>query len=267
MRVYLSYFRLRLQMGLQYRMAGWAGLATQFFWGFLMVMVYEAFYRSSNAVQPIALEQLVSYVWLSQAFLAVIMMHIRDAELASLIVSGNVAYELVRPLNLYVFWFVRLLSQRLAAVALRCVPILAVAFILPYPFRLGLPASVGALVGFIATLIVGLLIVTSLSALSQILNFWTLSPSGTNLMFIVVADFLSGTILALPLMPAVLQKILYYLPFAYTADLPMRIYTGHMPLSALPGMLLRQSGWALALILFGAFLMRRAMRRVVVHGG
>jgi len=267
MRAYASYFKVRLKTGLQYRTAGWAGVATQFFWGFMLLMVYEAFYRSSGSVQPISMEQLAVYVWLQQAFLAFVMLWYRDNELFDLILNGNVAYELCRPVNLYGFWYARLLAQRLASATLRCLPILAVAALLPRPFHLGLPTSVGAFFGFAATLSLGLLIVVGLSMLIYTLTFITMSPAGTALLFSVFAEFLSGGILAIPLMPDAWQKVLYFLPFAYTADLPFRMYSGNLPLSVLPEMLLRQGGWAAALILAGAFSMRRVLRRVVVQGG
>ena len=47
---YLSFFRLRFCMGLQYRAAALAGIATQFVWGFLEIMVYRAFYEADANV-------------------------------------------------------------------------------------------------------------------------------------------------------------------------------------------------------------------------
>ena len=40
---YWSFFRLRFSMGLQYRIAAIAGMATQFFWGGMNILVYRAF--------------------------------------------------------------------------------------------------------------------------------------------------------------------------------------------------------------------------------
>ncbi len=103
MRAYLSVFKLRLIHGMQYRVAAYAGIATQFFWGFMIIMVFEAFYSSSGATQPMTLSQLVTYVWLQQSFLYFIMMWYRDHSLFDLITQGNIAYELCRPLNLLFF--------------------------------------------------------------------------------------------------------------------------------------------------------------------
>ena len=44
MRKYLSFFRIRFSMGLQYRAAAAAGIVTQFVWGGMEVLVFRAFY-------------------------------------------------------------------------------------------------------------------------------------------------------------------------------------------------------------------------------
>ncbi|HOJ12119.1 MAG TPA: ABC transporter permease, partial [Clostridiales bacterium] len=72
MKAYFSVFKMRLINGMQYRVAALAGVATQFFWGFMFIMIYEAFYQSAVQTPPIELKQLVSYMWLQQAFLVFI---------------------------------------------------------------------------------------------------------------------------------------------------------------------------------------------------
>ena len=64
MRPYVSVLKLRLLNGLQYRTAALAGIATQFFWGFIIIMVFQAFYSHSNTNPPMTLEEVVAYVWL-----------------------------------------------------------------------------------------------------------------------------------------------------------------------------------------------------------
>ena len=58
---------------------------------------------------PMEFDQLASYIWLQQAFLAFFAVWILDNEIFEEIRSGNVAYELCRPLDLYNLWFVKTL--------------------------------------------------------------------------------------------------------------------------------------------------------------
>ena len=46
MKKYLSFFRLRFSMGLQYRAAAFGGIVTQFVWGLMEIMIFRAFYRA-----------------------------------------------------------------------------------------------------------------------------------------------------------------------------------------------------------------------------
>lgn len=267
MRGYLSVFRLRLSTGLQYRGAALAGICTQFFWGFLIIMVFQAFYSQSLNNPPISLHQLVTYIWLQQAFLAFIMLWFRDNELFQLITSGNIAYELCRPSGIYGLWYAKLIAQRLASAILRCLPILFVATFLPQPYRLGLPPDLATLLLFLVSLCLGLLIVVSISMLIYISTFVTMSAAGSLLMFSVLGEFLAGMVIPVPLMPTWLQNIVYLLPFRLTADFPFRVYSGHISkveaLTQIPIQLL----WLAALIGIGMYTMRKSLRRIVVQGG
>ena len=91
MKKYLSFFRLRLLAGLQYRTAALAGMATQFFWGFMEIMVFHAFYRADPNAYPMTMEATASYVWLQQALLAFFNAWTFEGEIFETINSGNLA--------------------------------------------------------------------------------------------------------------------------------------------------------------------------------
>jgi ABC-2 type transport system permease protein len=91
-------------------------------------MVFEAFYEYATNTPPISLKELITYIWLQQAFLVFITIWFRDNELFDHITSGNIAYDLCRPCELYGFWYAKLLAQRLSSAMLRCFPILIVSF-------------------------------------------------------------------------------------------------------------------------------------------
>ena len=62
MRKYVSFFKLRFAMGLQYRVAALAGMATQFFWGGMNILIYRAFYEADANAFPMTLEATSSYI-------------------------------------------------------------------------------------------------------------------------------------------------------------------------------------------------------------
>lgn len=106
-----QYFKQCFMSGVQYRVAALAGIATQFFWGLMYLMIYLAFYQNKQSPNHFTYDQLVDYIWLQQAFLALIMAWFRDNEIGSLITSGNLAYELCRPVALYYFWYAKLVAK------------------------------------------------------------------------------------------------------------------------------------------------------------
>ena len=267
MRAYFSIFRLRLLKGLQYRIPALAGVLTQFFWGFMIIMVFEAFYSNTSVAQPITLSQLVPYVWLQQAFLAFIMLWYRDNEIFDMITSGNIAYELCRPCDIYNFWFAKLIAQRLSSALLRCFPVLIISFLLPKPYKMTMPSDLLTLVIFIVTLILGLIIIVTISLFIYISVFITMSSAGSLLIFIIIGEFFGGSVIPIPLMPIWLQKIAYILPFRLAGDLPFRIYSGNISkIDGIKGIVI-QLAWLSLLVTLGKISLNRVLKRVVVQGG
>lgn len=267
MKAYISLFKMRLLKGLQYRAAAVAGIATQFFWGFMYIMIFQAFYGSTDAVQPISFRQLIQVLWLQQSFLVFVMLWFRDTELMNMITGGNIAYELCRPMDLYSFWYARLIAQRLSGALLRCFPILLVACLLPSPYNFTLPPSLTAFALFVVTLLLGLVLVVGISMLIYISIFYTLSPTGSLLIFGVFGEFFSGLILPVPLMPETLKKVVYLLPFRYTSDLPFRIYAGNIGTQEALISVGVQLLWIAVIVGLGRLWISKAVKKIVVQGG
>ena len=112
MRMYISYFKLRFITNLQYRADALAGIATQIFFGLIFTMIYIAFYESGGNNIPLNLQETITYVWLQQAFFALIFPYQKDQELLDIISNGNLAYELIRPQNFYFKWYIKMISKK-----------------------------------------------------------------------------------------------------------------------------------------------------------
>ncbi|MGD0111413.1 MAG: ABC transporter permease, partial [Armatimonadota bacterium] len=119
MRSYRAIVSARFRMLLQYRAAAAAGFGTQLFWGLIRVMIFEAFYRSTTAAQPMTLPQVVDYIWLGQATFVMTLTYYMDLDIMAMVRSGTVVYELLRPLDLYALWFSRSVASRAAPMLLR----------------------------------------------------------------------------------------------------------------------------------------------------
>ena len=268
---YRAILSARFRMLLQYRAAALAGLWTQIFFGLVLLMIYEAFYRSTMLRQPMTFAEIVTYVWLGQALLAMLPWN-ADAEIRAMIRSGAVAYELCRPIDLYSLWYVRALAWRTAPTILRAVPMcLIAAVVLPLiglgEWRLASPPSVASAAAFGVTLVCTLLLGCALTTLINISLLWTISGEGAVILLTALVTFLSGMIVPLPLFPDWAQPVVQALPFAGLVDLPFRVFTGHIPAGAVAFVLQHQIFGTIALVVFGRWLLSQGMRRVVVQGG
>jgi ABC-2 type transport system permease protein len=266
-RPYIGIFKTQFKQGIQYRTAAIAGIATQFFFGWVFIAIFSAFYGDQTAVNGFTKAQMTTYIWLQQAFLAFIMLWYRDNSLFEMIRTGHVAYELCRPLNIYAHWYARLFSQRLSSGLLRCVPILLLTALFPFGFGLSLPETPISAMLFVISLLLGLMINTAISMFVYISVFVTLSPAGSLLIFGIVGEFFSGGTLPIPLMPMMLQRVVAFLPFAYTADFPFRVYSGNIgTVEALAGIGI-QLLWLVLLPFIGNRLMNGTLKKLVIQGG
>lgn len=267
MSAYISLFKIRFVHNLQYRAAALAGLATQYAWGFMHILVMQAFYTENPNAFPMTFAQTADYIWLLQAFLALYIMWDYDPEILEAVRGGHIAYDLVRPVDLYARWFATTIARRVARAALRCAPILLVAFFLPEPIRLHPPESALSLLLFSVSTLLSVCVAASLTMLVYIAHFKLLSIMGLRVMLAAAMDLLGGFSIPIPFYPKVLQNILAWLPFAAMQNLPLRLYSGHIAgMQAVQGMAL-QVFWLIALLLAGQRLMDRQLRRVIVQGG
>lgn len=264
---YISYFKTRLLTGLQYKEAAIAGLMTQFFWGFLNIMVYQSFYAHTKANIDINLTELVTYVWLNQAFFALIYLRVRDSEIMDSIKNGTVAYELCRPYDLYWWWYIKFISKKYASVLLRFLPVILLALILPKPYNLSLPISLLSFILFLISLILGSFVLISITMIVQSISFYTYQENGISSIIHTIAELLSGFVLPLPLLPNIIRNISEYLPFRLIGDLPFRIYSGNIGTNYAIKSITLQIIWIIILLIIGRLIMKKTLKKVCIQGG
>ncbi|WP_414569558.1 ABC transporter permease [Nostoc sp. CCY 9925] len=272
MKAYWSLFIARFALLLQYRTAALAGVATQFFWGFVKVMVLEAFFTHTTSSQPMTLQEAVGYVWLGQAFLMAVAPWSGDREIQDLIRSGAVGYDLLRPTDLYNFWFTRALALRTAPVILRAIPLLSLTiFIFPLigfsERSLSFPPSFAAFVAFSLSFIAAIVLSSALTMLLTVSMMWTLSGEGINSILPTLIIIFSGMIVPLPLFPEWIKPLLNALPFSGLIDHPFRLFTGNLPPNELFNVLLHQTFWIFIIVILGRFLVNGGVKKLVIQGG
>lgn len=260
---YRSIISARFRTLLQYRVAAIAGVGTQLFWGIIRMMVFTAFYESANGPVPMELDQVITYIWLSQATLVLLPWNL-DGDIHAMIREGAVAYELLRPVDLYSLWYCRAVALRSAPMMLRFLPIYIIAFIF---FDLQPPASVEHFFGWIVLTVGAVLVSSAITSLMNISMMWTIAGEGVARIMAAAVTIFAGLIIPLPLFPDWAQPVLQFMPFAAVMDTPIRMYCGDLSMSDLPWRLAHQIGWTVALVITGRYILQRGLRKLVIAGG
>ena len=268
MKAYLNYFKLRLITNLQYRSAALAGISTQLFFGFLYIMLYLAIYESNTGVSaPMNIDSLVAYLWLQQAFFAITYPYLKDNELLSMIQNGNLAYELIRPQNFFFKFYIKMLAERIVSTLLRCIPIIIIGLLLPSPYKLTLPPTLGNLLVFVGSLILSCLLVTALSLIVHIITMFTLDSRGITSAYTMIAEVFMGVVIPIPFFPLWMKKVSNFLPFRFIGDFPYRVYSGDISILEGRGLLIGSFLWMIIAIIFGYILSKYALKKAVIQGG
>src|SRR2546428_8226376 len=223
---YLAVVSARYRTLLQYRAAAFAGLVTQCFWGALKLMVLAAFYAASQQDQPMSLPEVVAYIWLGQAFFGMLPWTI-DGEFAQKVRDGSVAYDLLRPVDLYALWYSHTLAYRTAPTTLRAIPLgLFAMLLLPRlglaEWALGTPPSWVPGVLFGVSLVGAVALSTTITILTHISLLWTISAAGMDRIMPAVVTEFAGMVIPLPLFPDWAQPFLRLQPFRGLAVWPFR---------------------------------------------
>lgn len=266
MRQFKTIFKMNFIKEMQYRVAAFSGIITQLFFGLMFIMIYMAFYETNASPDNFTLSQMSTYIWLQQAFFAIFHYYDSHKEISRQIISGDIAYKLIKPVSMYNHWFMEFLTADYSKVALRALGILIICPLLPV-IGLTAPVSLEAFLLFAVSIVLGSVLIVSINMFSYILVLLTLSPGGVFGIVTSIASLLAGSIIPIPLMPEAFVKVLNFFPFRYVSDLPFRIYIGNISTSEGLVQIAIQIVWITTLIFLGKVAMHKVQKKIVVQGG
>lgn len=267
MRTFRKILKINMLEEMHYKMAFVSGIICQFAFGFLYIILYNAFFES-GIPQKFDIYQTSSYLWLQQAFFAIFCYSDANRfKITNKILNGDVCYQLLKPINLYDYWLYENISRSASMASLRCLPIIMVSLLLPSTYKLSLPISLGAFLLFLISLLLGLVLISEIKMFAYIAILYTLDAKGVFALVVSVCTLLSGGVIPVPLMPEVLQKILNFMPFRYASDLPFRIYIGDFSINEGLIQMGIQILWIVLLFIFGRLALNHKSKKLVVQGG
>ena len=228
---------------------------------YLMKTVWTALYAQNPAPAGVPLHAIITYTTI-----ALLMSLVLEIDVTRLIRDrvreGSIATDLMKPINLPLFFF----SDGFGQMLLHAILIVPALLLSLFIVHIDVPAP-GVLLAFALSFVLGYVVNFLLNFVMNVVAFWTLETFALQLIVRWISDLLGGQIVPLIFFPGALQNIVLALPFAAVYSTPLLIYVGTIPPSGYLAAFTLQIVWLLAFAALATFMWRGALNRVVVQGG
>lgn len=246
-----------------YRVAMWAGLATNLFFGLLRAAVILALYGSQESVNGLSLSGAITFIGLTQALIAFTTIF-GSFDIIKSVYSGDISSDLLRPLSFYRYWLGRDLGGSLVNLVTRGLIFMGL-FAIFYPVLF--PENIAGWLGFTISLALSWLVSFSWRFLVNLSAFWTPDAVGIGRGLFGLAQILSGFFIPLRLMPDWFIKFCAFTPFPSMMNTPVEVYLGVLTGWDMIRAISFQALWLFLLIMICQIVYRAGLQRLVIQGG
>jgi ABC-2 type transport system permease protein len=263
MALFWKLIQLSFKQQLAYRMALWAGLATNLFFGLLRAVLLIALYAGQTSVNGLSMSGAINYVALTQSMIAYLTLF-GSMDLMNTIYTGAIGADLIRPVPYFLFWMGRDFGKSLVNLVGRGV-FFMLAFSLFFP--LTCPSGLDQWLDLVLSLLLAWLVSFSWRYLVNLAAFWTPDARGILRIAFTLSQLFSGFIMPLRLLPDWFTGLIQYTPFPSMVNTSVEIYLGTLKGPAMWNALWLQLVWFLALAGLSEWVLRAGVRRLVIQGG
>jgi ABC-2 type transport system permease protein len=263
MRLFWEIVSLALRRQLTYRAAMWAGIATNVFFGLLRAYVMIALYDGREEVAGMTLQDAITFTALSQAVIAYLSIF-GWWEVMDSVNSGEVAADMLRPMNYLSFWLASDFGRALVNMVLRGATVLLIYAVF---VELTWPETAWQWLLFIPALLLSWLVSFAWRFLINLAAFWTPNARGIGRFGFGIVWVLSGFYMPLALYPEWFQTLCQMTPFPAMVNTPIEIFLGQLNGTDALLALMNQFLWAIAMLVIAQLVLNRGVRRLVIQGG
>jgi ABC-2 type transport system permease protein len=178
--------------------------------------------------------------------------------------TGEVAADLIRPLDLQLFLTVRDLGRAVASIGVTALPVLLLGGLF-FPFAW--PSHWWTWPVLAVSLLLAFLIAAQVAFLTGIASFRLKNIIGLSRLKAAVVALLSGAVIPLYAMPAWAKPVVMWLPFQGMAHAPASLFLERVPPADLWHPLGFQLFWVVALLVMSRLAWRWALQHLTVQGG
>ena len=263
LRVYASVARLAFRRQSRYRGAMFASLFVGLMFAYLVASLLRAVVAERTTIDGWNAKDFVTYAFAAQSILRVVLAF-GDRELGQRVLSGDIATDLARPVNLAGWSIAQVYGKAAVQFLGGTIPTFTAGFIV---FDLRLPNASNALAAAVS-LILALFVTGCFWLIVNLSAFWLLNGKGTVQIATIVFYVSAGIAFPLVMLPAWIEPVARWTPFASIVEYPVEVFLGkHATIHGLLDVYGRQLFWSIGLLVIAQLLIRLGRHRVVVHGG
>ena len=267
-KIYWPFASNQIKSNFAYKGSFYLYMLRKFFGMFIYYYLWMAIYASSTSdvLGGFNRTEMMMYVFMSYTLSDIIMINI-SSDIGRDVVDGNVAMNLIKPIN-----------YRMSLV-FRAFGIMVYKLVMPSLFiwigmeiykvtKLGMSITDPVtILAFLISMFLSFLIYIFFDYCFGMLAFVTTYIFGMTIIKNALLSFLTGRLIPISFFPAVFQKIFSFLPFTAMTYVPVMIYLGKYSGEEILIELGKQVFWAIFLFLIGKFLWKKVEKRIVILGG
>ena len=263
MKIFWAFARQAFQFISAYRFNFFMELVLAILRMYGIYWVWKILYTQRPGAFGVSLEQMVTYGVMGMA-LELFIWSRPQWYMANQVKSGAIDTDLMKPLDFHFHMLARSVGETMMGITVLALPALLIAYLF---LGVQFPPDLSSTLMFIASLVLGFLLLFHLNFLLGSLAIVALDIRHISWAYFSVVRFLGGQIVPLWLFPPVIAAIAGVLPFKGTYFIPISIYIGRLKGAEAIQALEFQVVWLVALVLLSRLLWSWAHRRLVVQGG
>jgi len=259
---YWKYGSLSFQNSMVYRLNTLVSIINTIISIFVYTAIWKSLYSGGSQPGDPDLPMVITHFVISLGLSTVLMNMMSDVPWK--INSGDIASDLLRPVNFQLFLLAKTLGEISFKLLLQFLPACVLSF-----FVLGMlpPASGLHFLLFLFSLASGFLVYFLIDYLIALSAFWLHRVFFIQQFKGALITIFSGALFPIWFLPPMLQKMVAWTPFKYIYFIPVSIYLDSISMKeALTGIMI-QWFWILLLFLIGEGIWKRGIRKLVIQGG
>lgn len=261
MKKYLSIFGVTLQEIFTYRLNMVMWRIRQIFVFLIPFFIWKSVLGQGGDIYGYSFAAIMTYLF-GTTVLRSLVMGSRTIELGWMINSGNLTIPLMRPINIFSFFFIRDMADKLFNLSFIFIEIPLILMIFKPPVYI--QTNFESLLLAAVSIIFAILIYFFINIIFGSIAFWSRDIWAPRFLLMVIMEFATGAMFPLDMLPLIWQKIIYFTPFPYLLFVPLKIYLGS-DLSTMYHLLVAFA-WAIGLGILANIIWKRGITSYEAEG-